>query len=709
MACNSSGKRPTLSQSSRNTTTSGPPDAEERRPKWLVPRSLAIRFYSGLLAKGRAEVKGDSSPALIDGHSWDFYTSPAQRALWGARGEHPALISAYQNPAIANELLGRRETPGQTAASETHLSYTELMKLSNTFADALYAHAREQGLKLESGDSVAVCAGNLWEYAALQMGLAKLGLVLVPLNPAFTAHQFSAALTATEAKALIMTSHLPGGKNRATGKMTLKSSADICQQALDGLGSNHKLKLLVNLASGETPGANTIKDVKFQGPKSDMHDLVREYQSSVQKGALGHSIPTEIRRLTALTNSDDITNMQFTSGTTSQPKVSCLTHRNLLNNGFLIGHRMGLQPASAPAVNGVAPGQDRLCIPVPMFHCFGLVLSNLACLTTGAALVYPAEWFCPKAALDTVRKYKCTGLHGVPTMFVAEMEYLKDLQLKEAKVPGKNYLPGFELLRTGIAAGSAVPGELMTKLGEDMNLNSLTICYGMTETAPVTFMSRPDDPLVKRVETVGRIMPHTSCRIIKSQSESETEQTLDFTALATGEKGEIITSGYSLQKYYKDDPSKTRAAMVVDPATGVRWMRTGDEGSVDDEGYLKVTGRLKDLIIRGGENIHPLEIENVLFAHDKIAQASVVGVNDAKYGEAVCAFVTPHAFFHKGHQHSQDEVLTEKEVQDWVKAKLGHYMTPKYVFFVNDYPKTASGKIRKVDLRKTAEQDLGLC
>ncbi|KAG5368569.1 Acyl-CoA synthetase family member 2 [Yarrowia sp. E02] len=706
------------SRPTRSTTS------EEDRPKWLTPRNAreisaafsrlglghSHRLYSGLSTPGVSEVTGGSSPALIESHSWDYFTTPAQRELWGARGEHPALISAYQSPDIANAILGRNSAH----TNETHISFSELLKLSNLFADSLYAHARDQGLVFKSGDSVAVCAGNVWEYTALQMGLSKLGLVLVPLNPAFTANQFSAALEATEAKALIMTSHLPGGKDKASGKMTLKSAAPICQEVIDKLTASgkSKLKLLINLASGETPGADTIKDVKFQGSQSDMHDIVFQYQKAVAGGTLPASVPTEIRRLTATVNADDITNMQFTSGTTSQPKVSCLTHRNLLNNGHLIGTRMGLKPASGPAVNGIAPDQDRLCIPVPMFHCFGLVLSNLATLTTGAALVYPSEWFCARSAIDSVRKYKCTGLHGVPTMYVAELEYLKDLELKEGKGPGQNFLPGFELLRTGIAAGSAVPGELMTKLSQSMNLNALTICYGMTETAPVTFMTRPDDPVEKRVDSVGQIMPHTSCRIIRSQDEDLCESEVDFTPLATGEKGEIITSGYSLQKYYKDDPKKTSAAMVVDPATGVRWMRTGDEGCMDDGGYLKVTGRLKDLIIRGGENIHPLEIENVLFAHDKIAQASVVGVKDPKYGEAVCAFITPHAFFHEGHKHTKhddSDKLTIEQVQEWVRNKLGHYMVPKYVFFVGDYPKTASGKIRKVDLRKSAELQLGLC
>lgn len=703
---------------------SKPTTSEQDRPKWLIPRNARIspvalsrllngnsrRSYSGLATPGVSEVTGGSSPALIESHSWDFYTKPSQRQLWGSKGEYPALISAYQQPGTVDAILDRTSKH----ANETHISFSELLKLSDLFADSLYGHAREQGLVFKSGDSVAVCAGNIWEYTALQMGLSKLGLVLVPLNPAFTANQFAAALAATESKALIMTSHLPGGKDRATGKMTLKSAAPICQEAIDNLmeSGQSKLKLLINLASGETPGANTIKDVKFQGSHSDLHDIVFQHKKNVAAGTIPDSVPTEIRRLTATVHPDDITNMQFTSGTTSQPKVSCLTHRNLLNNGHLIGTRMNLSPASGPAVDGIAPDQDRLCIPVPMFHCFGLVLSNLATLTTGAALVYPSEWFCARSAIDNVRKYKCTGIHGVPTMYVAELEYLKDLELKEAKVPGQAFLPGFEQLRTGIAAGSAVPGELMTKLGESMNLNELTICYGMTETAPVTFMTRPDDPVEKRVDSVGQIMPHTSCRIIASQGEDLTEAEVDFTPLATGQKGEIITSGYSLQKYYKDDPKKTSAAMVVDPATGVRWMRTGDEGCMDDGGFLKVTGRLKDLIIRGGENIHPLEIENVLFAHDKIAQASVVGVKDPKYGEAVCAFVTPHAFFHKGHshpKHDDSDKLTIEQVQEWVRNKLGHYMVPKYVFFVGDYPKTASGKIRKVDLRKTAETELGLC
>ena len=328
-----------------------------------------------------------------------------------------------------------------------------------------------------------------------------------------------------------------------------------------------------------------------------------------------------------------------------------------------------------------------------MFHCFGLVLTNLAILSQGGAVVYASETFDARSTLQAVRTEQCTGLQGVPTMFSAELE-LKD-ELKKG---------GHELLRKGIAAGTSIPVEMMNRLIETLNLDQLTICYGMTETSPVSFMTAPGDTLERRCETVGTVMPHTEAKVIAPNMEPGP---VDLTPLPVGKKGEIIISGYLLQKGYHNSPSKTFEAMVADPANPKKvWMRTGDEGVMDEFGYLKVTGRLKDLIIRGGENIHPLEIENVLFKHPAVSQASVVGVPDPKYGEAVAAFIQLHEEYHP--PRTPSGTISHKpgpsveEIQAFVETNLGHYMVPKYVWFVPDFPKTASGKIRKVDLKGTA-------
>jgi TBC1 domain family member 8/9 len=371
----------------------------------------------------------------------------------------------------------------------------------------------------------------------------------------------------------------------------------------------------------------------------------------------------------------DIVNIQFTSGTTSMPKAACLAHRSILNNGHQIGSRMLLTPA------------DIVCCPPPLFHCFGCILGYMATATHGAAIAFPAEAFDPLATLKAVQEEQATALYGVPTMFLAELELLNS-----GAVPYE----GFEHLRTGIAAGSTVPAELMKKLHKVLNLTELTNCYGMTETSPVSCMTRTNDPIEKRINTVGRLLPHVEAKVVDPADPKK--------ILGIGERGELAVHGYLVMKEYWGQPEKTAEAMIPDEE-GKVWMHTGDEAVMDEEGYVAITGRIKDLIIRGGENIHPLEVENCLFAHPKVNEVSVVGLPDEKYGEVVAAFVIPR-------KKAGEERISIDEVKSWVREKLNHHLVPKYVFFVDEYPKTASGKIQKFKLREDgkrllAEQGFG--
>ena len=358
----------------------------------------------------------------------------------------------------------------------------------------------------------------------------------------------------------------------------------------------------------------------------------------------------------------DVVNIQFTSGTTSMPKAACLSHRSILNNGVQIGDRMLLTP------------KDIVCCPPPLFHCFGCILGYMATATHGSAIVFPTESFNAVATLKAVQEEKCTALYGVPTMFIEELDLLAD-----GVVPYE----GFQYLRTGIAAGSSVPSELMKKLHKTLNLTELTICYGMTETSPVSTMTATDDPIEKRLNTVGKLLPHVEAKVVNP---------LDYDQiLPLGERGELAVSGYHVMKEYWGAPEKTAAVMVPD-SEGKIWMhvsiaffffsfcfflflftasnlfvhKTGDEASMSADGYITITGRIKDLIIRGGENIHPLEVENCLLAHPSVSNVSVLGVPDERYGEAVAAFVVTHA--------EGEGKVTSAEIKSWVRGKLSHHL-----------------------------------
>jgi len=357
---------------------------------------------------------------------------------------------------------------------------------------------------------------------------------------------------------------------------------------------------------------------------------------------------------------DDIINIQYTSGTTGFPKAACLTHINILNNGYFVGEAMNFTD------------KDRLCVPVPFYHCFGMVMSNLTCISHGSCIVIPSPYFDPIAALTAVEKEKCTALHGVPTMFIAELEHPE--------------FSRFDLtsLRTGIMAGSPCPIEVMKRVNNQMHMSEVTIAYGQTESSPVITQTTPDDSFEYRVETVGKPLPFLEVKIIDPQTGKVVE---------AGEQGELCVRGYSVMRGYYNNIEATQAA--IDEA---KWLHTGDLAVMTQDGYFKITGRIKDMIIRGGENIYPREIEEFLYTHPSIAEAQVIGVPDQKYGEEICAWIK----LRDGH------TLTEEEVKEYCREKIARYKVPKYIKFVDNFPTTVTGKVRKVEMREISIKELGL-
>ncbi|KAF8429194.1 acyl-CoA synthetase/AMP-acid ligase-like protein II [Tirmania nivea] len=565
-----------------------------------------------------------------------YYKGPSEPPLLEQTvGSHLAEIASQYGD--SNAVISRHQ--------RKRLTYDQLHEQSNTLARGLL----KAGVK--KGDRVAVSLGNNVEFAILHYALFKIGAILVPLNPSFNVGQVAAALNH------LGSTHLIISLEANLARKPPRSTIPILETIAPSLGSSQWVE------SELVPTLKSIITVdNTSGINASAYKALTKFEDVFQDGRDSRVDLSSIRLVP-----DEIINIQFTSGTTSTPKAACLTHRSILNNGKSIGDRMLLTP------------KDVVCCPPPLFHCFGSVLGYMASATHGSAIVFPSEAFDPLATLQTVREEKCTALYGVPTMFSAELELLQN-----KVVPYE----GFQYLRTGIAAGSSVPAELMKKLHRILNLTELTICYGMTETSPVSAQTTTNDPLIKRLDSVGRLLPHVEAKIV-----SATDKNI---ILPIRQKGELAVSGYLVQKGYWNDPARSAEVMIKDKH-GKVWMHTGDEAEMDAEGYIKITGRLKDLIIRGGENIHPLEIENILFAHPLIAEASVVGLKDPHYGEAVATFIIPNS-------SPTTPRISHAEVREWVMEKLSGHLVPKYVFFVETYPKTASGKIMKYVLREEGER-----
>ncbi|MSP48928.1 MAG: AMP-binding protein [Alphaproteobacteria bacterium] len=511
------------------------------------------------------------------------------------------------------------------------LSYRELGRRVDDLAAGLLA------LGLEPGDCIGIWSQNCAEWALTQFATAKAGLILVNINPAYRRTELEYALNKVGCKALvtspalktsdylaILNDLMPELKTATPGKL---KAARIPE-----------LRTVIRLGRERTPGTLNFDDVASSG---------------------GNAERARLAELAGTLQFDDPINIQFTSGTTGFPKGATLTHHNILNNGYFVGEAIRLTP------------EDRLCIPVPLYHCFGMVMGNLGCVTHGAAMVYPAEVFDPLSVLQTVAEERCTALYGVPTMFIALLDHPEFARFDLSS------------LRTGIMAGSPCPIEVMKRVIDRMHMREVTIAYGMTETSPVSTQSAVDDPLDRRVSTVGRTQPHIEVKIVGS----------DGRIVPRGTAGELCTRGYSVMNGYWNDEEKTREA--IDDG---RWMHTGDLATMDGEGYVNIVGRLKDMIIRGGENVYPREIEEFLYRHPKIQDVQVIGVPDDKYGEEICAWVRLRS----------GETLEEEEIRAFCRGQIAHYKIPRYVRFVDAFPMTITGKIQKYMMREQMVKDLGL-
>jgi fatty-acyl-CoA synthase len=490
---------------------------------------------------------------------------------------------------------------------------------------------------LKPGERIGIWAPNCAEWILTMFGAARAGLTLVNINPAYRSTELEFALRLVGCRALVFA---PRFKSSDYADM-LHSLIPELRTAAPGrlvCAAFPELRLLVQLGAEPSSGTLSFDDLKASG-----HELDEAALASIE----------------AQLDADQVFNIQFTSGTTGTPKGATLTHFNIVNNGFFVGECLRLT------------AYDSVCIPVPLYHCFGMVLGVLAAMTHGAASVLSGAGFEPLAVLETVAKERCTALHGVPTMFIAELEHPRfgDFDLTS--------------LRTGIMAGSPCPIAVMRRVVAEMHMPQVTICYGMTETSPVSFQSQPDDPVDRRVSTVGRVHPHVQVKIIDANGHVTPRCT----------PGELLTRGYSVMRGYWGEPERTRDA--IDSGG---WMHTGDLAVIDGEGYCNIVGRVKDMIIRGGENVSPREIEEFLYRHPAVLDVAVVGVPDAKYGEAVCACV----------RLREGMIATEGEIRDFCRGQIAHYKVPRYVRFVDSFPLTISGKVQKYLIREQLRTELNL-
>jgi fatty-acyl-CoA synthase len=480
-------------------------------------------------------------------------------------------------------------------------------------------------LGVERGDRVGVWSPNCAEWLIAQYALAKVGAIMVNINPAYRLRELEHALSQSGVSVLI-----------AAQAFRSANYVEMLEQVAPKLSS---LKTLVYLGANRAGSGMTWEDLL----------------------AGGSVVPiSRLREREALLQFDDPVSIQYTSGTTGNPKGAMLSHHNILNNGFFVGEHIRYSP------------DDRICVPVPFYHCFGCVLGNLAALTHGSAVVLPSESFDAEACLRSVQEERCTSLYGVPTMFISQLDHPAFSRYR------------LDSLRTGIMAGAPCPVEVMRQVIERMHMPEVTICYGMTETAPVSFQSSPHDRIDARVSTIGTVHPHVECKIVDPQTGQ---------IVPRGQSGELCTRGYLVMLGYWNDAEATTAA--IDRA---RWMHTGDLAIMREDGYVNIVGRLKDMIIRGGENIYPREIEEFLYTHPKISDIQVIGVPDKKYGEEVCAWIR----LREG-QHA-----TEDEIRDYCRGKIATYKIPRFIRFTTEFPMTVTGKIQKFRMREQMVKELGL-
>jgi fatty-acyl-CoA synthase len=498
-----------------------------------------------------------------------------------------------------------------------HWTYAEYRREVDRLAGGLLA------LGIGKGDRVGIWAPNCYEWSLTQFATAKIGAILVCINPAYRVYELEFALNKSGCVALVT----------AQRHLTSDYAGMLCE--LRDAAKLPHLKHIVATGDTPPPGMRKFSDVC----------------------AMGAGRADELVAIAKTLSPDDPINIQFTSGTTGQPKGATLSHHNILNNGRIVGEGMHFTE------------RDRLCIPVPLYHCFGMVMGNLACITHGAAAVFPAAGFDPVATLQAVQAERCTALHGVPTMFIAELEHPRFAEFDLSS------------LRTGIMAGAPCPVEIMKRVKTQMHMTEVLIAYGQTETSPVNHQTTRDDPLDKQVETVGRPGPHLEIKLVAE----------DGAIVSTGTPGEICCRGYSVMQGYWDEPAQT--AHTID-AEG--WLHSGDLGIMDAEGYTRIVGRLKDMIIRGGENVYPREVEEFLFTHPAVQEVQVFGIADRKYGEEVAAWIK----LRPGHAPSPDEIRA------YCKDRIAHFKVPRHIRFVDTIPMTVTGKPQKFRMREEMEKDL---
>ena len=525
-------------------------------------------------------------------------------------GERPALIVRHQN---------------------LRWSYRELNEAADRFAAGLVK------LGLQPGDRVGIWSPNRYEWVLTQFATAKAGLILVNVNPAYRIAELEFALNKVGCKALILA---PSFKSSDYIGMLRQLAPELATCAVGDLQAARlpTLRTVILTDDARVPGFMPFRSVETSG-------------AAVERERLNE--------LRGLLQPEDPINIQFTSGTTGLPKGATLSHHNIVNNGYFVASHMAFSH------------EDSLCIPVPLYHCFGMVMAVLGCVTHGAAMIFPSEAFEPGAVLEAVAAEKCTALYGVPTMFIAELDHPEF----------RNHDLGS--LRTGVMAGAPCPVEVMKRVIADMHMREVTIAYGMTETSPVSFQSRNDDSLERRVSTVGRIHPHLEVKIIDAEGR----------VVPRGERGELLTRGYSVMTGYWDDAERTRQA--VDEQG---WMHTGDLAVIDAEGYCNIAGRVKDLIIRGGENVSPREVEEFLYRHPQIQDVQVFGIPDQRYGEVVCAWIRL-----KGADPCDADAI-----RAFCRDQIAHFKVPTHIRFVEQFPMTITGKIQKFIMREQMIVELQL-
>ncbi|MER9744206.1 AMP-binding protein [Mesorhizobium sp. M0187] len=554
---------------------------------------------------GRAHVSGERTPSLLDKTIPQLFSGTVSKY-------------ATQDAAV---FVGQ----------DKRFTWSELSDTVDTLAAGFLA------LGLEKGDRVGIWSPNRWEWLVTQFATARIGLILVNINPAYRLTELEYALNKVGCKALVTaasfkTSDYLGMIETLAPELAKATPGKLKAQKLPAL------KIVIRMGDDNSPGMFNFADVLSMAGR-DEHDSLDRISEGLKPG--------------------EAINIQFTSGTTGAPKGATLTHTNIVNNGNFVTAAIRLTV------------DDRLCIPVPLYHCFGMSMGTMGCVTKGATMVFPGEGFDAGATLKAVAQERCTGLYGVPTMFVAMLDHAD--------------FASFDLssLRTGIMAGSPCPIEVMKKVVTLMHMEEVTIAYGMTETSPVSFQSSVDDPLEKRVSTVGRIHPHVEVKAIDA----------DGATVAVGAPGELCTRGYSVMKGYWDDAEKTREAIDSDG-----WMHTGDLATIDSQGYCNIVGRVKDMVIRGGENVYPREVEEFLYRHPKVKEVQVFGIPDAKYGEELCAWIVL----------KPNQIATEQEIKNFCAGQIAHYKIPRYIRFRTELPMTVTGKPQKFLMREAMVEELGL-